>query len=51
VLFRSRQPGSAHPRHHGLEWVGYYLSAAGALSLAAALAIHWRSPEPVQSAV
>jgi metabolite-proton symporter len=38
-------------RHHGLEWVGYYLSAAGALSLAAALAIHWRSPEPVQSAV
>jgi MFS family permease len=30
----------------GLAWVGYYLSAAGAVSLAAALAIHWRAPTP-----
>jgi metabolite-proton symporter len=28
----------------GLAWVGYYLSAAGGVSLAAALAIHWRAP-------
>ncbi len=30
-------------RHYGLGYVGYYLSASGALSLAAALAIQWRS--------
>ena len=30
----------------GLAWVGYYLCAAGALSLVAALAIHWRAQAP-----
>jgi MFS family permease len=30
----------------GLGWVGYYLSVAGAVSLVAALAIHWRTPAP-----
>lgn len=30
----------------GLAWVGYYLSAAGAVSLTAALAIHWRAAPP-----
>jgi metabolite-proton symporter len=30
----------------GLAWVGYYLSVAGTVSLAAALAIHWRAPAP-----
>jgi MFS family permease len=32
----------------GLASVGYYLSAAGLVSLAAALAIHWRAPAPTR---
>jgi MFS family permease len=32
----------------GLAWVGYYLSAAGAVSLAAALAIHQRASAPAR---
>ncbi len=32
---------------HGLAWVGYYLSAAGLISLAAALVLQWRGrPRP-----
>lgn len=30
----------------GLAWVGYYLSAAGLVSLIGALAIHWRAQAP-----
>jgi MFS family permease len=35
----------------GLAWVGYYLSLAGVVSLAAALAIRWRTPTPPRGRV
>jgi hypothetical protein len=33
-------------RTHGLAWVGYYLSGAGALSLVAAIALRGGRPAP-----